>query len=248
MDAVKQKSLPSYRRNRPAGSSLGLESLEDRRLMADAPWGHWPTFLGMDKVFQQYPWLSGSNFNIAVIDKGIDYWHPALGGNQAQGVKSPKIVNVADYRDGDADPFPDESEVIDKTSAHGTGVAGILVANPYDSGGKHYQGMLQNSRLYNLRTNRLDSQNTIKLALQWVLANHEAQNITAVNLTDFIGTARSVTSPVYAAEVKALWEAGVFILTPVANDWLGNPNSTPPTPPKEAIGFPAKDPHIYGSG
>ena len=196
MDAVKQKSLPSYRRNRPAGSSLGLESLEERRLMADAPWGHWPTFLGMDKVFQQYPWLSGSNFNVAVIDKGIDYWHPALGGNQAQGVKSPKIVNVADYRDGDADPFPDESEVIDKTSAHGTGVAGILVANPYDSGGKHYQGMLQSSKLYNLRTNRLDSQNTIKLALQWVLANHEAQNITAVNLTDFIGTARSVTSPV----------------------------------------------------
>jgi hypothetical protein len=250
MESVNHK-LSSYRRNersQAARPSFDLEALEDRQLMATLPWGHWPTFLRMDQVFQQYPWLTGSGFNVAVIDKGIDYYHPALGGNQAQGVKSPKIVNVADYRDNDNDPFPSESEATDQTTAHGTGVAGILAANPWDLSGKHYQGMLQQTKLYNLRTDRFRSQDTIKQALQWVLANHEAQNITAVNLTDFVGTARSATSPVYAAEVKALWEAGVFILTPVANDWLGNPNSTPPTPPKEAIGFPAKDPFVYGSG
>ena len=247
MELVNSK-LSSYRQHESGSPSFALESLEERRLMATNPWGHWPTFLRMDKVFEQYPWLNGDGFNIAIVDKGIDYYHPALGGNQAQGIKSPKIVNVADYRDGDNDPFPSESEATDKTTAHGTGVAGILAANPWDLSGKHYQGMLQETTLYNLRTDRFRSQETIKQALQWVLANHEAQNITAINLTDFVGTARSVTSPVYAPEVKALWEAGVFILTPVANDWLGNPNSTPPTPPKEAIGFPAKDPHVYGSG
>jgi hypothetical protein len=247
MEAVNQKSSSYRRHNRPGRSAFALEALEERQLMA-SPWGKWPTFLQMDKVFEQYPWLNGSGFNVAVVDKGIDYYHPALGGNPATGTVSPRIVNVYDYRDNDTTPFPSESEETDKTTAHGTGVAGILAAMPYDNGGRHYQGMLQATKLYNLRTNRFDSQNTIKLALQWVLANHEAQHITAVNLTDFVGAARSVTTPVYAAEVKALWEAGVFILTPVANDWLGNPNSEPPTPPKEAIGFPAKDPYVYGSG
>ena len=78
MAMVKQKSLSFRRRDRSGRTSFGLETLEDRRLMAAAPWGHWPTFLGMDKVFEQYPWLNGSDFNVAVIDKGIDYYHPAL--------------------------------------------------------------------------------------------------------------------------------------------------------------------------
>jgi hypothetical protein len=215
-----------------------LEALEDRRLMA-VTWGFWPSLIGQDKVVQNYPWLNGSGFGVAVIDKGIDYWHPALGGNRATSTKSPRIVNVHDYRDGDNDPFPSESEATDPTSPHGTGVAGILVALPYDKSG-HYQGILQNSLLYNLRTDRFNSQNTIKQALDWVVANHTQYNITAINLTDFVGT--SASSPVYASEVQALWNAGVFIVTPVANDW-NNPAS-----PKAPIGYPAKSPYVYGSG
>jgi len=165
-----------------------------------------------------------------------------LGGNRATSTKSPKIVNVHDYRDGDDDPFPSESEATDPTSPHGTGVSGVLVANPYTSTkyGKHYQGIIQGSLLYNLRTNRFDSQNTIKQALQWVVDNHVKYHITAINLTDFIGTASSV--PVYDAQVKALYNAGIFIVTPVANDW-NNPDK-----PKQAIGFPAKSPYVFGSG
>ena len=230
MKAVKKTKL--------ASQSNSLEALEDRRLMA-VTWGFWPTLLGQDKLVANYPWLNGDGHGVAVIDKGIDYWHPALGGNRATSTKSPRIVNVHDYRDGDNDPFPSESEVTDPTSPHGTGVAGILVALPYDKNG-HYQGLLQNSLLYNLRTDRFNSQNTIKQALDWVVANHTQYHITVVNLTDFVGTPAS--SPVYASEVQALWNAGVFIATPVANDW----NS--PTNPKQAIGYPAKSPYVYGSG
>lgn len=203
-------------------------------------WGFWPTLLGQDKVAANYPWLDGSGHGVAIIDKGIDYWHPQLGGNRATGTKSPRIVNVYDYRDGDDDPFPSESELTDPSSAHGTGVAGILVALPYTANGNYYQGILQNSLLYNLRTDRFNSQNTIKQALDWVVANHTKYNITAVNLTDFVGT--SATTPVYASEVQALWNAGVFIATPVANDW-NNPKS-----PKAPIGLPATSPYIYGTG
>lgn len=218
-----------------------LEALEDRRLMT-VTWGAWPVLLGQDKVAQNYPWLSGdAQHGVAIIDKGIDYWHPALGGNRATNTKSPRIVNVHDYRDGDDDPFPSESELPgnDPTSAHGTGIAGILVALPYDKGG-HNQGLIQNSLLYNLRTDRFNSQTTIKQALDWVVANHTKYNITAVNLTDFVGT--SGNTPIYASEVQTLWNAGVFIATPVANDW-NNPAS-----PKAPIGLPATSPYIFGTG
>jgi hypothetical protein len=216
-----------------------LEALEDRRLMTTT-WGYWPTLLEQDKLVQNYPWLTGSGFGVAVIDQGIDYWHPALGGDRATSTKSPRIVNVHDYRDGDDDPFPSESELTDASSAHGTGVAGVLAAFPYDAGGHHYQGVLQGSLLYNLRTDRFNSESTIKQALDWVVANHAKYNITVVNMTDFVGT--SASTPIYASEVQALWNAGVFIATPVANDW-NNPAS-----PKQPISLPATSPYIFGTG
>lgn len=213
--------------------------------MMAVTWGYWPTFLKMDQVFQNYPWLNGNGNNVAVIDKGIDYWHPQLGGNQGLNIKSARIVNVYDWRDNDTDPFPAESEATDPSTAHGTGVAGLLVGLPYTANsGKHYQGILQDSKLFNLRTNRFDSQNTIKKALKWVLDNHETHNITAINLTDFIGTGSSV--PVYQAEAQALWDAGIFIATPVANDWQGDPVTGAGA--KAPIGLPGSSPYIFGTG
>jgi len=237
--------MKAVKKTKKASLSHQLEVLEDRRLMSSTLWGAWPTLLGQDKLVAAYPWLNGNGFGVAVIDKGIDYWHPLLGGDRATGTKSPKIVNVYDYRDNDTDPFPSDSDNVttgDASSAHATGVAGILVAKTYNAPrtGKRYAGIIQNALLYNLRTNRADSQNTIKLSLQWVLDNHEKYHITAINLTDFIGT--NASTPVYDAQVKALWNAGVFIVTPVANEWMN------PTAPKAAIGYPAKSPYIYGTG
>src|SRR5436305_1989016 len=145
------KAVKQYNKKASSSGFRPLEMLEDRRMMA-ASWGPWPVLLGQDKVVANYPWLTGTGFGVAVIDKGIDYWHPALGGNRATNTKSPRIVNVHDYRDGDNDPFPSESEQTDPTSPHGTGVASILAAVPFNYNGKHYQGILQNSPLYNLRT------------------------------------------------------------------------------------------------
>jgi hypothetical protein len=220
-----------------------VETLESRQLMTiTAPWGFWPTATGQAKVAQVYPWLDGGGNGVAVIDKGIDYWHVALGGNRATNTKSPRIVNVYDYRDNDTDPFPSESEKTDPTSPHGTGVAGVLAGIPYvpAADGKRYQGVLQNSKLYNLRENRFDSQYSIKKALDWVYANYAKYHITAINLTDFVGT--TAASPVYASEVQALSNAGIFIATPVANDWNN------PAYPRMSISYPAKSPYIFGVG
>jgi hypothetical protein len=100
--------------------------------------------------------------------------------------------------------------------------------------------VLQNSKLYNLRESRgTASQNDIKAALAWVIANRTKYNITAINLTDFVGTS---TNPVYATEIQQLWNAGVFCATPVANDWAD------PSNPRGPIGYPATSPYIFGIG
>jgi hypothetical protein len=231
-------------------SSPVVEALEQRQLLAAAPWGFWPTQVHMDQVFAQYPWLNGGGNGVAVVDKGIDYLHPLLGGNPTAKTSSPRIVNVYDWNDNDTDPFPDTPEAEDPSTAHATGVAGILAMMPSDqvvdaSGNiRHFQGILQNSKLYNLRTSAADSQGSIRDALQWVVDNRERFHITAVNLTDFIGTA--AVTPAYATQVKALWDAGVFIATPVANDWKGD--SKRGIPAKQPIGFPAKSPYVFGTG
>jgi hypothetical protein len=239
---VLQPTIPQKQSPSPAK----FETLEDRKLMAvsptSAPWGHWPAATGLSRVVQNYPWLNGGGAGVAVVDKGINYFHPALGGNRAQNVRSPRVVNGYDWRDNDADPFPSESEKVDPTAAHATGVAGIIAGVPYAAAvdGKRYQGVLQNAKLINLRTSRFDSQGTIKKALQWVIANRAKHRITAVNMTDFVGT--TAATPVYAPELKTLWDAGVFVATPVANDWQN------PKAPRAAIGNPAASPHVFGVG
>jgi hypothetical protein len=229
---------------RPITRATPVEPLEDRTMMV-----YWPGFVGMDAVFQQYPWLNGGGQNVALIDKGVDYWHPRLGGNKAANIKAPDIVNVYDYNDNDTDPFPTDFGPgdIDYAAGHGTGVSGLLVMPPYvntQDGNKTYQGVLQNSLVYNLRTSNSDSQGSITKALQWVVDNRVRYGITAVNLTDFIGT--SAVTPAYEVPLKKLWDAGVFIITPVANDWLGDPEFGDPG--KQPIGYPAKSPWIFGSG
>src|SRR5204863_4993101 len=67
--------------------------------------------------------------------------------------------------------------------------------------------------------------------------------ITAVNLTDFIVTC--ALTPVYDASAKALWDAGIFVVTPVANNWLGKASEG--IPPRQPIGFPGKSPWIFAT-
>jgi hypothetical protein len=220
-----------------------FETLESRQLMTiTAPWGYWPTAIGQAKVVQNYPWLDGGGNNVVVIDKGIDYWHPALGGNRSKNLKSPRIVNVFDYRDNDTNPFPSESEKVDPSAAHATAAAGIIAGIPYvpSNEGKRYQGLLQNSRIFNIRENRLDSQGSIKKALGWVAANAAKNHITSVYVIDFVGT-RS-TTPIYAPEAQSLWNQNVFLGTAVANDWIN------PLYPHQKIGLPATSPYIFAVG
>ncbi len=73
--------------------------------------------IGANEVWEQLG-TKGAGVVVAVIDTGIDYTHPALGGGLGPGFK---VIGGWDFVNDDADPMDD--------SFHGTHVAGIIAAN-----------------------------------------------------------------------------------------------------------------------
>ncbi|KIM45535.1 hypothetical protein M413DRAFT_343058 [Hebeloma cylindrosporum] len=83
---------------------------------------------GVDKLHAQG--ITGAGIKIGIIDTGIDYTHPFLGGAIGPGHK---VIGgfdfVGDAYDGTNTPVPD-SDPLDQCNGHGTHVAGIIGANP----------------------------------------------------------------------------------------------------------------------
>ena len=61
-----------------------LENLEPRRLMA---WGAAPALIDQDTAAANFPNINGTGVTVAVMDTGVDYNHPALGGGFGAGKK-----------------------------------------------------------------------------------------------------------------------------------------------------------------
>lgn len=75
------------------------------------------TQLGVPEVWQSFGAL-GQGVRVGVIDTGIDYLHPALGGGFGDGFK---VIGGYDFVNDDPDPMDD--------NGHGTHVAGIVAAD-----------------------------------------------------------------------------------------------------------------------
>lgn len=73
--------------------------------------------IGADKVWTDYN-ITGRGIRIGIVDTGIDYSHPDLGGGIGP---SFKVIDGYDFVNEDADPMDDHG--------HGTHVAGIAAAN-----------------------------------------------------------------------------------------------------------------------
>ena len=78
--------------------------------------------IGADRVWQlqdqRSRTVTGKEITVSVIDTGIDYTHPDLGGCYGSGCK---VIGGIDFVNNDDDPIDDEG--------HGTHVAGIVAAN-----------------------------------------------------------------------------------------------------------------------
>jgi subtilisin family serine protease len=75
------------------------------------------SLVGADKVWTTLG-SRGKGVTVAIIDTGIDYMHPALGGGFGPGFK---VIGGWDFVNNDADPFDD--------AGHGTHVAGIVAGD-----------------------------------------------------------------------------------------------------------------------
>lgn len=210
-----------------------IESLEARQLFA---WSAYAQLVNQDDAASNYSGITGSGVTVAVIDTGIDYTQPSLGGGIGAGKKV-----VAGY-----DFFSDDSDPIDE-SGHGTAVAGVIAANPYTTGGITYQGVAPGAKLVALRVGTEDNipNANIEEALQWVITNYKKYSIGVVNLSLGSGNYTDTHSDsTMSDEFEKLREVGVFVVAASGNS--ADQNSGPIS--QDGIAFPAADPNVFAVG
>ncbi len=194
-------------RQRFAG--VWVERVEQRTLFADI-WGAAPSLVGLDDLANTLPTVIGTGQTIAILDTGIDYTHPNLGGGFGDGHK---VFAGYDFHDDDEDPRD--------TDGHGTAVAGVIGANKFEVGGFTYRGVAPDARLIALRI----AQNTsdvplekIEAALQWVLDHAQEYAINIVNLSFGFGRFEQYfTDETLGNELEGLRDAGIAFVTSAGN-------------------------------
>ncbi len=163
--------------------------------------------------------FDGEGQTIAILDTGVDYTIPALGGGS---FPNDKVIAGLDFGDHDADPMDCEG--------HGTSVAGVA-AGP--------GGVAPAARIVALKISRaadcgtaLDSD--ILGALDWVLQHRDEFDIGEANLsfgsTPFDGRDHGFCDleiPQYATAVEALQAAGVVFVAASGNEAVTNAISAP---------------------
>ena len=224
---------------------ISIESLESRRLFSFENWGDAERLIRLPDAIAAYqnsptP-ATGAGQTIAVIDSGIDYNNPLLGGGFGP---THKVIAGYDFADNDADPMD--------TFGHGTEVAGLLAADPYQSGGQDHQGIAPDANLIALRVDNTVFGQTeqrvpdprIEQALQWVIDHRTQYNIGVVNIS--YGTndyANHVVSSVYGSQIQELTDSGVTIVASAGNNDLGTGAL-----PDGGINTPAADPNVVSVG
>src|SRR3989344_3687382 len=129
-----------------------------------------------DKV--QSMGFQGEGQTVCVIDSGINYTHPALGGcTQAQflGGTCSKVIGGYDFYNNDKDPMDD--------AGHGTHVAGIVASEDAT-----YKGVAPNSKLVALKVCNSSSKDgcsygAIKKAIEWCVGNASVYNISIITIS-----------------------------------------------------------------
>jgi subtilase family protein len=211
--------------------AYNLESLEARRLLATGPWVPYAQLIGQDQAFAAYPYLNGSNQVVALVDRGVEYRMAQLGGGGGPGHT---VIGGYNFRDNNYNILDDYG--------HGTGVAGIIAASPYNLNG-YNQGVASGTHLLVLKQ---ESSANIKAALDFIIQYHSYYNIQVVNLTDFISDIipGSWNPSLYVNELKTLHDLNIFVVSPVGNgETFGNPSGN-----HVPIDLPAASPYVFGAG
>ena len=126
--------------------------------------------VGAAAARQEYD-VYGTGMTVAVIDTGVDYNNPALGGGFGPGAK---VIAGYDFATNTPDPMATSSQ-------HGTAVAGLIGSDDPNN-----LGVAPGVNIVALRVTGSDntaSLSSIASALQWVVNNHSQYNISVVNMS-----------------------------------------------------------------
>src|SRR5437867_1633800 len=207
--------------------SFSVEALEERRLLAG--WGSTISVIDQDVASKVYRKLTGKGQAVAILDTGVDYNHPALGGGWGR-----TVIAGYDFVNNDNDPM-------DQTG-HGTMVAGMIAARTFSYGGYRYRGIAPGAKIVALRIEDNSDylpDSRIEAALRWVINNRKKYNITALNMSLGDGDyEHKFTRGPYGDELATLKKMGVFITAASGNDGISTPG----------INYPAADPSVVGVG
>ncbi|WP_432082770.1 S8 family serine peptidase [Streptomyces sp. WAC 04229] len=169
---------------------------------------------------------TGKGVTVAVLDSGIDYTHPDLGGGFGEGHK---VVGGYDFVNDDEDPMDDHS--------HGTHVAGIIAAKAAGEGG--VTGAAPDARLLAYKVLGADGSGEdadIIAALEAAVdpANPHRADIINMSLGNTMGHG---DDPVARAAAKAV-EAGAIVFASAGNTGPGY----------YSVGSPAAAPGVIAVG
>lgn len=196
----------------------------------------------LPQTHDQYSYR-GKGYTVAVIDSGIDYQHPALGGGYGPNYRVIGGWDFVDGRDGswnegDLSPGPDADPM--DAYGHGTMISGIIGAQD-----DIYPGVAPEVNLVGLRV--LDANGNgdlkwLKDALEWVVHHREEYNIVAVNMSVGVGNySRVPATDQLAPLLQSLTDDGVFITAASGNNYysLGS---------RPGLAYPAVSPNVVSVG
>lgn len=222
-------------RKQSISRNLFIESLEDRYLLS-VTWASYAKLVQQNTAAADFPDITGKGVTVAMIDTGIDYNLPALGGGFGPGFK---VEAGYDFYSNDSNPMDEDG--------HGTGTAFVVAGNPVTVNGVTYQGVAPDAHLIALRvgteTDIPDA--NIQSALEWVISNYKKYDIGVVNLS--LGSG-NYTSPEVEGQISTdfatLKSDGIFVVAASGNshDAQGGPIT------QDGIAFPAADPSVFAVG
>ena len=200
-----------------------IELLEDRL----APAGDFRSVIGLDAAQTLYPYR-GTGYTVAILDTGIDYNHPDLGGGFGAGRR---VVAGYDFINNNANPMDD--------NGHGTHLAGIIgSSNPASSGvapDVHFVALKVLDSHMNGNWTAVDN------ALKWVINHKTEYNIVAINLS--LGSGNYASNPynLLESDFASLKNLGVFTAVAAGNKYFTVGG-------KPGLSYPSISPNVVSVG
>jgi PGF-pre-PGF domain-containing protein len=186
-------------------------------------------------VKANYSWnvlnITGRGINISVIDTGIDYTHPDLGGCFGNGTNaSCKVFDGYDFYNDESDPFDDHNP------GHGTLVSGIIGANGT------IRGVASDARLFALKVCDATGNNCpsslIMAAMEWSLNNSHRAQIISLSLgespynTDYGSSGTNLLAE-YINNITI--QENIIVIVSVGNDGPGISTANNPASAEQAV-------------